>query len=110
MFRAPYNMVCISLHPLSRNLYPTLMLIGVDVLTPVILLLVIVFFFVITSFPSLPRDIPRFLVPVQRLSTEVLLMWFQNHVGSATSSWSFTFHFLRLLYCIVIMLMSSIYS
>lgn len=74
------------------------------------LLLVIVFFLVISYFHGLPRDNPHFLVPVQKLSTRALLMWFQKHVDSTTFSWSFIFPFLRLLWCIVTMLMLSTYQ
>ena len=63
MFRAPYTMVCISIHPLLRNLSSILMLIRVDVLTPVVLPLAIVRFLVTTSYPSLPNDNPHFLTP-----------------------------------------------
>ena len=51
---------------------------------------------------------PHFPVLVQRLSIGALLMWFQNPVGFATSSWNFTSHSLRLLWCIVIMSVPSI--
>lgn len=47
-FKAPYKMVCISILLLSRSLFPTQMLIGVDVPTLVDLLRVIVFFLVTT--------------------------------------------------------------
>ncbi|MCI19320.1 copia protein, partial [Trifolium medium] len=67
---APHTMVCISIHPLLRNLSLILMLIGVDVLTLVVLPLAIVYFLVTTSFPGLLGDSPHFLAPVQKLSTE----------------------------------------
>ena len=93
--------------PLLRNLSSTLMLIGVDVLTPVVRPLAIVCFLVTNSFPGFPNDNPRFFAPVQKLSTRVLLMWFLNRVGFAIFSYSFTTHFPMLLWCTLIMLVPS---
>jgi len=107
MFRAPYTMICISIHPILRNLFLILMLIGVDVLTSTVLPPAIVCFLVTTSFPGLPRDNPHSLALVQKPSTGVLLMWYMNLVGYTIFSWSFISHSLRLLCCIVIMLVPS---
>jgi len=96
-FRAPYTMVCISIHPLLRNLSHTLMLIGVDVLTPIVRPLAIVCFLVTTSFPGLPNDNPHFLDPMHKLTTRMLLMWFLNRVGFAIFSYRLTTQFPRLL-------------
>src|ERR1044072_776264 len=108
MFRALYSLACIFILLLWRSLFPTQMLIGVDVPTRVGRLLVIVCFLETTSSPGRPRGSPHFPVPVLRLSIGALLMWFQNHVGFATYYWSFTSHFLRLLWCIAIMSVPSI--
>jgi hypothetical protein len=65
----------LHLYPsLLTNLSLILMLIGVDVLTLAGLPLAIVCFLVTTSSPGRPKDNPHYLVPVQRLNTEVLLM------------------------------------
>jgi len=90
MFKAPYTMLCISIHPLVRNLSSILMLIRVNVLTPVFLPLAIVCFLVTTSYLGLTNDNPHFLTPVKKPGTNVLLIWFLNLVGFSIFSWSFT--------------------
>ncbi|MCI29062.1 copia protein, partial [Trifolium medium] len=78
MFRAPYTMACISIHPLLKNLFLIRMLTGVDVLTLAVLHLDIVCFLVTTSSPGPPSDNPHYLVPVQRLNIEATLMYCDN--------------------------------
>jgi len=104
MFRVPYTLDYTYHHLPSQSLSLTLMLIGVDVLTPDVPPLGTAFFFV-TTLSLGPEDNLLFLVLVLKPNIEVLLMLYLSHVGFVIFYWSFIFLFLRPLWCIVTMLM-----
>lgn len=109
MFRVPYSMAYIYMPPLLKNLLLILMLIVVFVLKLDIPHLVTMCFFVTISSPGLWSVNTVFLIPMQRLNSQVFPMLFLNLVGFAISYQSFIFLYLKILWYIAIMLVSFIY-